>query len=91
MRPYAEILRIDFAVTVDLVGQSGRPPSPDLAARITRACKLRQQPVEPRQRELPGVSFCDGQVAFSSYADFAGMCVVAATLEEYFGMQSAKG
>ena len=44
-----------FAVTVDLVGQSGRPhPQP---RRITRAYKLRQQPVEPRQRELPAGSF----------------------------------
>ena len=28
MRPYAEIQRIDFAVTVALVGQSGRHPIP---------------------------------------------------------------
>jgi hypothetical protein len=35
-----------------------------LAARITRAYKLRQQPVEPWQRELAGVLFCDGQDAF---------------------------
>jgi hypothetical protein len=34
------------------------------AARITRAYKLRQQPVEPWQRELAGVLFCDGQDAF---------------------------
>src|SRR5262249_49757100 len=33
-------------------------------ARITRAYKLRQQPVEPRERELPGVSFCDGRDDF---------------------------
>jgi hypothetical protein len=83
MRPYAEIQRIDFAVTVDLVGQSGRPPSPNLAARITRAYKLRQQPVEPRQRVLLGVLFCDGQSIFSSSADFPGVCVVAATLLVY--------
>jgi hypothetical protein len=66
MRPYAEISRTDFAATFDLVGQSGRPPSPDLAARITRAYKLRQQPVEPRQHELSGVSFCGGQDDFPS-------------------------
>ena len=70
MRPYAEIRWIDFAVTVDLVGQSGRPPSPDLAARITRTYKLRQQPVEPRQRELSGVSFCDGQDDFPQLSTF---------------------
>ena len=28
MRPYAEVQRIDFAVTVVLVGQSGRHPIP---------------------------------------------------------------
>jgi hypothetical protein len=70
MRPYAEKLRVDFAVTVDPVGQSGRPLSPDLAARITRAYKLRQQPVGPRQRELSGVSFCDGQDDFSQLSRF---------------------
>jgi hypothetical protein len=35
--------------------------SPNPAARITRACKLRQQPAEPRQRELLGASFYGGQ------------------------------
>ena len=80
MRPYAEILRIDFAVTVDLVGQSGRPPSPNPAARITRAYKLRQQPVEPRQRELPGVSFCDGQDDFPQLSRFCwSVCRVSHT------------
>jgi hypothetical protein len=70
MRPYAEKLRVDFAVTVDPVGQSGRPLSPDLAARITRAYKLRQQPVGPPQRELSGVSFCDGQDDFPELSRF---------------------
>ena len=81
MRPYAEIRRIDFAVTVDLGGQSGRPPSPNLAARITRAYKLRQQPVEPRQRELPaGSFFVTVKMLFPSHPDFAGVCVAPATL-----------
>jgi hypothetical protein len=80
MRPYAAIVQIDFAVTVDLVGQSGRPPSPDLAARITRAYKLRQQPVEPRQRELSGVSFCDGQDDFPQLSRFCwSVCRVSHT------------
>ena len=38
--------REDGRIDQELIGQSGRPPSPDLAARITRAYKLRQQPVE---------------------------------------------
>ena len=70
MRPYAEIPRTDFGTTVDLVGQSGRPPSPNLAARITRTYKLRQQPVEPRQRELAGVSLCGGQDEFPQLSGF---------------------
>jgi hypothetical protein len=41
-----------------------------LRARITRACNLRQQPVEPRQRELHGVSFCDGQGDFPQLSVF---------------------
>src|SRR6516165_9569954 len=80
MRPYAEIPRTDFATTVDLVGQSGRPPSPDLAARITRTYKLRQQPVEPRQRELPGVSFCGSQDDFPQPSSFCwSVCRVSHT------------
>ena len=80
MRRYAEILRLDFAVTVDLIGQSGRAPSPDLAARITRAYKLRQQPVEPRQRELSGVSFCDGQDDFLPLSRFCwSVCRISHT------------
>jgi hypothetical protein len=49
-----------------------------------RAHKQRQQTCEPRQRSLLGVLFCDGQSVFSCYADFAGVCVAAATLLEYF-------
>ena len=72
LRRYEEILRSDFAIPVDLVGQSGRHPHPPTphAARITRAYKLRQQPVEPRQRELSGVSFCDGQDDFPELSRF---------------------
>ena len=82
MRPYAEIQRIDFAVTVDLVGQSGRPPSPNLAARITRAYKLRQQPVNPGSVNCPGFFFVTVKTLFPSHPDFAGVCVAPATLLE---------
>jgi hypothetical protein len=70
LRRYEEILRSDFAITVVLVGQSGRVPRHPDAARITRAYELRQQPVEPRQRELSGVSFCDGQDDFPQLSGF---------------------
>ena len=80
MRPYAEILRIDFAVTVDLVGQSRRHPIPQPRPGITRAYKLRQQPVEPRQRELPGVSFCGDQDDFLPLSRFCwSVCRVSHT------------
>ena len=64
------------------MGHPGGTHSPDPAARITRAYKLRQQPVEPRVSIALGF-FCDGQSIFSSYADFAGVCVAAATLLKY--------
>ena len=70
MRPYAEIRWIDFAVTVDLVGQSGRPPSPDLAARITRTYKLRQQPVEPGSVNCPGFLFVTVKTIFPQLSRF---------------------
>jgi hypothetical protein len=55
VRPYAEIQRIDFAVSVVLVGQSGRHRIPrHPAARITRVYKLRQQPVDPGSLYCPG-------------------------------------
>jgi hypothetical protein len=64
-----------FLTTVQLVGQSGRSPSPGIAVRIKRAYKLRQQPVELRQRELLGVLFCGDQDAFFQMPDFIKECV----------------
>jgi hypothetical protein len=47
MRRYAQIRRTGIRISLKLVGQSGRHPIPrHPAARIKRAYKLRQQPVE---------------------------------------------
>jgi hypothetical protein len=70
-------LGIGISAIAILAGRSGRPPSPDLAAQI--------------KKSLPGFFSVTVKSLFSSYADFAAMCVVTATLEEYFGMRSAKG
>jgi hypothetical protein len=75
MRPYAEIQRIDLAVTVVLVGQSGgipipeprRPDHKNLQAEAT-TCR------DPGSVDCSGVLFCGGQNVFSTVADFAGVC-----------------
>ena len=39
----------------------------------------------------PGFFFVSVKVLFSSYADFAGVCVAAATLLEYFACGAGDG
>ena len=67
------------------VGRPGRHLIPrPLAARITRAYKLRQQPLgSPGSVDRPGFFFVAVKALFLNDVDFAGMCVAAATLNFY--------
>jgi hypothetical protein len=80
MRPYAEILRIDFAVTVESsrsiraapIPRPRRPDHKNLQAEAT-TCR-------PRQRELLGVSFCGDQDDFLPLGRFCwSVCRVSHT------------
>ena len=79
MRHYAEIFS---QRKFDLVGHPGDDPHPPtrIAARITRAYKLRQQPVAAPSIRASGLFFVTGQHTFPQLSQIMPGCVAPVTL-----------